>query len=65
MMDRYAIVEGFYWYFVDYHSGKWSVGYRRLCKMQRYFKPSPIGHGPQTFLGKEVYKELVERKQSA
>lgn len=39
--DRFDIVEAYYLAFVDCHSGQWSREYARLCKMQKYFKPSP------------------------
>lgn len=62
-MDRYSIVEGHYWYFVDYHEGQWSDEYRRLCRIQKYFKPSPLSSGPETDGGREVYDNLILKQE--
>lgn len=42
MWNRFDIVEAYYIYLVQYHEGQWSDTYRRLCRMSKYFKPSPM-----------------------
>lgn len=39
--NRFDIVEAYYVYFSEWHEGQWSDGYRRLCRMRRYFSPRP------------------------
>lgn len=40
--NRFDIVEAYYLAFRDCHGGQWSIEYRRLSAMLRYFKPSPM-----------------------
>ena len=40
MFDRFDIMEALYLYYTDWHNGQWSREYKRLCHMQKYFKPS-------------------------
>ena len=40
--DRFDICEAYYLFFRDWHNGQTSKEYLRLCKMQKYFKPSPL-----------------------
>lgn len=42
MFDRWAIVAGHYYYANDYHSGQWSDLYKKLCRISKYFHPSPL-----------------------
>ena len=37
--DRFDIVEAYYAFFSNYHSGQDSVFYRRLSKMSEYYTP--------------------------
>lgn len=37
--NRFDIVEAWYLALSHCHSGQWSEEYKRLCRMQRYFKP--------------------------
>jgi len=39
--NRFDICEAYYLALTHCHGGQWSEEYRRLCKMQTYFKPSP------------------------
>jgi hypothetical protein len=39
---RFNIVEAWYLALMHCHSGQWSIEYLRFCKMQKYFKPSPL-----------------------
>ena len=41
--DRFDIVEAHYLFCEHYHSGQWSPEYARLCRISRYYKPSPMG----------------------
>ena len=40
--DRFDICEAYYLAFSHCHNGQWSEEYARLCKMRKYFKPSPL-----------------------
>jgi hypothetical protein len=37
--DRFDIAEAYWCYFIEWHGGQNSVEYRRLSKMDSYFKP--------------------------
>lgn len=54
--DRFDIVEAWYLALSDCHGGQWSDEYRRLCKLQQYFSPSPLfSHRSLTENGREIY----------
>lgn len=40
--DRFDICEAWYLALSHCHSGQWSTEYRRLCRMRKYFRPSPL-----------------------
>lgn len=40
--DRFDICEAWYLALTHCHGGQWSKEYLRLCKMQKYFRPSPL-----------------------
>lgn len=40
--DRFDIVAAWYLALSDCHAGQFSDSYRRLCKIQGYFRPSPM-----------------------
>jgi hypothetical protein len=40
--DRFDIVEAYYLALTHCHAGQWSREYARLCRMARYFQPSPM-----------------------
>jgi hypothetical protein len=40
--DRFDIVTAYYFYFIDFHNGQWSIEYQRLCRITGYFNPSPL-----------------------
>lgn len=46
-MDRYSIVEGYYWWLIEHHNGQSSREYARLSRITGYYSPSPIAHGPR------------------
>ena len=43
--DRWDIVEGHYWFYVDWHGGQGSYFYQRLCRIRSYYKPSRYPRG--------------------
>ncbi len=59
--DRFAIVDAYYWYFTHYHNGMHSPEYARLCKMQRYYKPSRFASMPSSVESATIYNQLQER----
>lgn len=61
--DRFDIVEAHYAFCCDWHGGQWSSLYERLCRIQRYYRPSPMwkGYASLTDNGKEIYDRLKER----
>ena len=58
--SRFDIVEGYYWWLVEHHSGQWSEEYARQCKVSRYFTPSRLASGPED-MGQIVYNSLCEK----
>jgi hypothetical protein len=63
--DRFDIAEAYYLFFCHYHEGGASAKYRRLSKMARYFKPSPLlSVATLTENGREIY-ELLTRNEEA
>ena len=63
-MNRFDIVEAYYCYFVLYHGGQYSVDYRRMCNMQRYYRPSSFGGDKPERLtegAREIFDSLMER----
>jgi hypothetical protein len=40
--DRFDICEAYFLALSHCHGGQWSTEYARLCKLMRYFKPSPF-----------------------
>jgi len=63
--DRFDIVEAYYAFFCDYHEGQYSDKYRRLCRILRYFKPSPLFQGYESLSenARCIYDDLVEKYQ--
>jgi len=59
--DRFAICQAYYWYFTHYHSGMWSNEYKRLCKMQQYYKPAASERMPSSPESATIYNQLEER----
>ncbi len=62
-MNRWAIIDGWYWYLTETYGGQWSKEYKRLCKMTRYYKPSDHATGPSDEDSQEVYDRLMARFQ--
>jgi len=40
--DKFDICEAYYLALSHCHGGQWSREYERLCRLQTYFKPSPM-----------------------
>lgn len=40
--DRFDICEAYYLALCHCHGGQWSREYARLCRLNTYFKPSPL-----------------------
>ena len=40
--DRFDICEAYFLALSHCHGGQWSSEYARLCRLQTYFKPSPL-----------------------
>jgi len=60
--DRWDIVEAYYLYFRDYHSGQSSIEYMRLSGILKYFKPSPfLDVDTLSENGLEIYNNLVNK----
>jgi len=62
--DRFDVAEAYYLFFCHYHEGQASAKYRRLSKMTRYFKPSPL-LSVETLNenGREIYEALVQKEE--
>jgi len=65
MFDRFDIAEAYYLFFCHYHEGQASDKYRRLSRMARYFKASPL-LSVETLSenGQEIYAALVEKEEA-
>lgn len=61
--DRWDIITAYYLFCSDYHSGLWSVEYKRLCKIGKYFTPGPM-FGPESLTDNalEIYKQLEQKE---
>ncbi len=63
--DRFDIVEAHYAFLADYHEGQWSDKYARLCRIGKYFRPSPLFRGFESLTenGKAIYQQLEENER--
>lgn len=60
--DRFDIVEAWYLALCHCHGGQWSESYERLCRIGRYFKPSPLlSIESLSDNGLEIYNSVCER----
>ena len=65
MFDRFDIAEAYYLFFCHYHEGQASDKYRRLSRMSRYFRPSPLlSIENLTDNGREIYEGLVQKEEA-
>lgn len=62
--NRLDIIEAYYLYFSLFHTGQSSVEYKRMCKMLRYFTPSPIfSVNSLSENGKDILRNLIENRE--
>ena len=63
MFDRFDSVEAHYWHAADHHSGMASDLYVKLCRISRYYTPSPVHRGYESLSdnGKAIYDCLHEQ----
>lgn len=40
--NKFDIVVAHYLFYRDHYNSQWSTFYKRLCRISRYFKPSPL-----------------------
>lgn len=61
--NRFDIVTAHYAFCCDYHEGQASELYARLCRIQRYYRPSPLFKGFASLNENEqaIYQQLLEK----
>ena len=59
--DRFAICQAYFWYLTHYYDGMWSNEYKRLCKMQTYYKPALSERMPNSPESATIYNQLEIR----
>jgi hypothetical protein len=60
--NRFDIVEAWYLYLSDNHSGQFSPEYKRLCAILEYFRPSPLlRYETLSDNAREIYDQLEVR----
>lgn len=57
--DRFDIVSAHYTFCEQWHTGQACPLYARLCRIQRYYRPSPMG-GPLTDNAREILRRLED-----
>lgn len=57
-MNRWHILDTYYWWLADHHSGQGSREYRRLSRLSRYYQPGPLAKGPED---QDAYNALCAR----
>lgn len=59
--DRYDITDAYYLFFTHCYNGMGCWMYKRLCKMRKYYKPSPLLNNEDdlTENGRAIYDTLV------
>ncbi len=64
--DRFDVCEAYYLALSHCHGGQWSDEYARLCKMRKYFKPSPLlSVESLSDNAKEIYNNVCARLLTA
>ena len=60
MVDRWAILEAYHWFFVYYHGGQGSRSYQRLCRIQRWYRPHLLhtGYHDLSEPAREIFHKL-------
>lgn len=59
--NRFDIVDAYYWWYVHHHNGQSSPEYARLCRIQKYYKPSSLHKGPSDENARAIYDNLCDR----
>lgn len=59
--NRWDVVDAHYWFCVHNHAGQESALYSRLCRISRYYTPSPLANGPAGENAREIYDALARR----
>lgn len=59
-MDRFEIVDTYYWWLSDHYNGQWSREYERMCKVSEYYSPGMLASGPEN---QDAYDELCRRAE--
>lgn len=61
--DKWDIVSSHYCFYCDYHGGQSSDFYKRMCRIGRYYKPSPLDKGYESLSenGREIYDNLKQK----
>ena len=61
--DRFDIVAAHYAFYSENYCGQTDPFYARLCRISKYFQPSPLWNGFKSLSenGKEIYRQLQER----
>lgn len=60
--NKFDIVEAYYLAYTHCHNGQWSKEYSRLCKMQKYFKPSyGLSFNSLSENGRAIYIQLTNK----
>ena len=69
-MNRFDIILAHYVYCLLHHSGQGSTLYARLCRITRYFKPSPLFSETRFLSGEtdadcalQIYHALVRKRE--
>jgi hypothetical protein len=45
-MDRFAIVDTYYWWLAEHHEGQGSKSYARLSRLSCYYRPGAAANKP-------------------
>ena len=64
--NRFDIVEAHYLFYCEYHSGQWCHLYRRLSRIIRYYRPSPLLSVESiSDNAREIYENLVRKHKES
>ena len=58
---RFDIVDGWYWWLMEHHTGQWSDAYARLSQLSRLYKPSYTANGPTGEVAQSIYDTLCDK----
>jgi hypothetical protein len=60
--NKFDIVEAYYLAYTHCHNGQWSNEYARLCRIQKYFKPSyGLSFNSLSENAREIYINLTNK----